>query len=271
MMSDPYRTALRYALREQTRNRLAIGLLVIFVPLWYFLLGTIIPADPLPFRFRATGAFIQVNGQDLTFLTAGFNALTLIIGFMFFASTRSGARFDHRLVLSGYSRPVLILAKLSALVVAAASIALYASLVLLVFWRPESFALVWLGYFGAALIYGGLGLLLGVLVSSELAGFFFIIMLSLMDTFFQNPYGNPAANKPFLAWFPSYGPVQLAVAGGFTHVFPTREMLVSLAWFAGFALLGLAIFWRRTRAWNTHGRASVSTASPAAAEAPSSM
>src|SRR5579859_1305268 len=108
MMSDPYRTALRYALREQTRNRLAIGLLVIFVPLWYFLLGTIIPADPLPFRFRATGAFIQVNGQDLTLLTAGFNALTLIIGFMFFASTRSGARFDHRLVLSGYSRPVLI-------------------------------------------------------------------------------------------------------------------------------------------------------------------
>lgn len=269
-MSGQYRTALRYSVREQTRNRLALGLLVVFVPLWYFLLGTIIPADPLPFRFRATGAFLQVNGQDLTLLTAGFNALTLIVGFMLFASTRSGARFDHRLVLSGYSQPVLILAKLSALVAAAASIALYASLVLLVFWRPQSFALVWLGFFGAALIYGGLGLLLGVLVSSELAGFFIIIMLSLMDTFFQNPYGNPAANKPFLAWFPSYGPVQIAVAGGFTHVFPARELLVALAWFAGFALLGLAIFWRRTRAWNARPHISIAASSLTPASAPPS-
>jgi ABC-2 type transport system permease protein len=269
-MSGQYRTALRYSVREQTRNRLALGLLVVFVPLWYFLLGTIIPADPLPFRFRATGAFLQVNGQDLTLLTAGFNALTLIVGFMLFASTRSGARFDHRLVLSGYSQPVLILAKLSALVAAAASIALYASLVLLVFWRPQSFALVWLGFFGAALIYGGLGLLLGVLVSSELAGFFIIIMLSLMDTFFQNPYGNPAANKPFLAWFPSYGPVQLAVAGGFTHVFPARELLVALAWFAWFALLGLAIFWRRTRAWNARRHTSIAASSLTPASAPPS-
>lgn len=269
-MSGPYRTALRYALREQTRNHLALGLLIIFVPLWYFLLGSIIPADPLPFRFRATGTFLQANGQDLTLLTAGINALTLIVGFMLFASTRSGARFDHRLVLSGYSQPMLIVAKLSALVVAAASIALYASLVLLIFWRPENVALVWLGYFGAALIYGGLGMLLGVLVSSELAGFFIIIMLSLMDTFLQNPYGNPVANKPILAWFPSYGPVQLAVAGGFTHVFPARELFVSLLWFAGFALLGLAIFWFRTRVGTMSGRATAArrTATPAGTPSP---
>ena len=264
-MSGPFITALRYSLREQTRNRLALGLLVVFVPLWYFMLGTIVPSSLLPFRFRATGVFLQVNGQDLTLLTAGFNALTLIVGFMLFASTRGNARFDHRLVLSGYSRPVIVFAKLSALVVAAASIALYASLVLLAFWRPERFALVWLGYFGAALIYGGLGLLLGVLVSSELAGFFIIIMLSLLDTFFQNPYGNPAANKAFLTWFPSYGPMQLAVAGGFTHVFPARELLISLAWFAGFALLGLAIFWRRTRAWDARGHRPASTTSLAPA------
>jgi hypothetical protein len=37
-MPGPFRTALKYSLREQTRNRLALGLLVIFVPLWYFLL-----------------------------------------------------------------------------------------------------------------------------------------------------------------------------------------------------------------------------------------
>ncbi|HEV2236800.1 MAG TPA: hypothetical protein VGR57_09095 [Ktedonobacterales bacterium] len=85
-------------------------------------------------------------------------------------------------------------------------------------------------------------------------GFFLIIMLSLMDTFLQNPYGNPVANKLVLQWFPAYGPTQIAVAGGFNHVLPGRELLITLAWVVGFALVGLAIFWWRTRAWNARGR-----------------
>ena len=126
---------------------------------------------------------------------------------------------------------------------------------LLVGWRPGTSALVWLGFFLAALVYGGLGLLLGVLVTSELAGFFIIIMVSLLDTFFQNPVDNPAANKDFLKAFPAYGPTQVSVAGAFTSAFPGREILISLAWFVGFGLLGLAIFWWRTRAAHARGRA----------------
>jgi len=64
--------------------------------------------------------------------------------------------------------------------------------------------------------------------------------------------------------------VQLAVAGGFTHVFPARELLVALAWFAGFALLGLAIFWRRTRAWNTRRHTAIAAQSLTPAGAPPS-
>jgi hypothetical protein len=37
-------------------------------------------------------------------------------------------------------------------------------------------------------------------------GFFLIIVGSLMDTFLQNPLGNPIANKPILECFPSFGP-----------------------------------------------------------------
>lgn len=253
-MRGPWLTALRYALIEQTRNRLAFGLLLIFVPLWYALLGGLVPSDALPFRFRVTGALLQVNGRDLTLLSAGLNALTLIAGFTIYAATRRGGQFDRRLVLCGYRQVTLVAAKVATLVVVAATIALYAGLVLLAYWRPANFALVWLGYAGAALIYGALGLLLGVLVRSELAAFFVIIMLSLMDTFLQNPYGNPVANKPILQWFPAYGPTQIAVAGGFTRVMPARELLLTLAWVAGFALVGLAIFWWRTRAWNTRER-----------------
>ena len=97
-------------------------------------------------------------------------------------------------------------------------------------------------------MYGAFGLLLGVLVHSELAGVFLIIMGSMLDTFFQNPVDNPIANQPFLRFLPSYAPTQVYVAGGFTTLVPGRMVLLALAWFSSFALLGLTIFWWKTRA-----------------------
>jgi hypothetical protein len=244
-------TATRYALFEQARNRFALGLLVAFVPLWYYLFGLIVPSTPLAFKFWTTGTLLEVNGQDLTYITAGLNAMTLIVGFMFFASTHKGILFDRRLVLSGYPQTVLILAKLLALWTVTALISLYASLVLWLFWHPGhpvSLPLIWLGFWVAALMYGGFGVLLGVLVTNELAGFFLVIMLSLIDTGLQNPLGNPIGNQPVLKAFPSFGAMQLSVAGGFTTAVPWGDLWLVLSWWGGFAVLGLLIFWWRTRA-----------------------
>src|SRR6266702_3130541 len=190
-----YVTAARYALLEQARNRLAFLLLLTFVPIWYEILGLLAPDTPLDFKFRVTGVFLHVSGHYLSFLTAGLNAITLIVGFMLFSSTRKNTPFDHRLVQSRYPQPLLILAKLTSLVAVAAVISLYASGVLYAFWRPGSLPLVWLG----------------VLLRGELEGFFLIIMISLIDTFLQNPIGNPAANLDIVSWFPAYAPTQIVV------------------------------------------------------------
>jgi ABC-2 type transport system permease protein len=257
MHSSPgrrYLTAARYALLEQVRNRFALVLMLLFVPFWYYF-GLLFTTDaPIAFKFRVTGVFVQVSARQLTFLTLGLNAITLIVGFMLFTATRKHTRFDHRLVLSGYPQPLLILAKLTSLVAVAAAVSLYASAILDAYWHPHSLPLVWLGFFCAALCYGGLGLLLGVLVRGELEGFFLIIMLSLIDTFIQNPIGNPAANQEIVKGFTAFAPMQIAVAGGFTAVTPWLYVLISLAWLAGFALLGLLIFWWKTRAWNVQSR-----------------
>jgi ABC-2 type transport system permease protein len=249
--------ATRFALIEQGRNRLALVLLLIFVPIWDWLFGALIPDTAVAFKLQSTGAFLQVNGHDLTVLTSGFNAITLIVAFMVFAATRRNAAFDRRLVLSGLPQPVAIAAKTTAVVVIATVISLYATLVMEVFWRPQGFGAGWLGYLLDALIYGALGLLLGVLVASELAGFFLIIMVSLMDTFLQAPVENPLANKDFLAAFPSFGPMQVAVSGGFGHGVAGVSVLLALAWFAGFGLLGLLIFWWKTRIWSIQSKPSL--------------
>lgn len=244
-----YLTATRYALSEQLRNRMALFLLVIFVPTWDYLFWLVITEDPLSFLVRATNVFIQVSGRDLTLLTAGLYAITLIVGFMIFASTRKNTQFDRRLVLCGYPQSQLILAKSTALFAVAVMVSLYTSVVLLFFWRPGSLPLVWLGYLCAALIYGSLGLLLGAMVRGELEGFFLIIMVSLIDTSLQNPLGNPVANQEFLRWLPSYAPMQFVVAGAFNQKIPWLYLLYSLAWPISFALLGFAIF-----LWKTHAR-----------------
>jgi hypothetical protein len=265
---QPWLTSVRYALIEQARNRFALGLLVVFVPIWDWLFGLLIPADPVAFRLQSTGAYLQVNGHDLTVLTSGFNAITLIVAFMIFTAARRNAAFDRRLVLAGLPQPVAIAAKTAAIVVVAALVSLYATIVLQVFWRSDVFAAVWLGYFLDALIYGALGLLLGALISSELAGFFLIIMVSLMDTVLQAPVENPLANKDFLVGFPSYGPMQVAVSGGFGHGVQVGSVLLAVAWFAGFALVGLLIFWWRTRAWVAPSRPRRETEALALAAAP---
>ena len=98
-----------------------------------------------------------------------------------------------------------------------------------------------------ALTYGALGLLLGVLVKGDLEGFFLIIMGSLMDTFLQNPLGNPIANKPILEWFPSFGPMQFAAGGAYGHTALWGHLLLGLAWTAAFTAAGLVVFRVRTR------------------------
>lgn len=249
-----YLIAARFTLLEQARNRLAFFLLVIFVPFWYYLaILFTTPDETVAFKFRVTGAFLQVNARQITLISLALNAITLIIGFMFLSATRRALAFDRRLVLSGYPRTLLLLAKFTGLVLVALLIALYTSIMLYLFWfpgHPDSLPTIWLGLFSAGLSYGALGFLLGVLLRGELEGFFAVIMVSLIDTFIQNPIGNPTANKSLVEGFPAFGPTQVGVAGGFTHVGAWLHLLIALAWPAALMLLGLAVFTWKTRAWS---------------------
>jgi hypothetical protein len=242
-------TALGFALRNQARNRLAWLLLGGFVPAWYAVMDGLIGHERLTFRLFSTGEMLHVDGGRLGLISAGLNSLTLIVGFAVFAAIRRALALDRRLVFAGYRQSVLIAAKSVATAVVAFAIALYAALVLLAFWRPS--ALGWLALLAAfatmAAEYGALGLLLGVLVKGDLEGFFLIIMGGLMDTFLQNPLGNPVANDPLLAYFPSFGPMQFATGGAFGGTWLPLDLALGWAWAAAFAALGLVVFRLRTR------------------------
>ena len=158
-----------------------------------------------------------MDGHDLTLITAGLSAITLITGFVVLAATRRALPFDRRLVLSGYRPGPLITAKTTAALAVAAAVGAYAAVILLAFWRPAGLWAIAVAFILAAATYATFGLLIGVLVRGDLEGFFLIIMIAMLDTFLENPVDNPLANKAILEFFPSYGPTQFAAAGAFHH------------------------------------------------------
>lgn len=234
-------TAIRLSLAGQVRNRFAWILLFAFVPVWYLLIGSMIKHVGTAFRLRATGATIVVDGHDLTLITAGLSAITLITAFVVFAAVRRSLPFDRRLVLSGYRPAALIAAKTNAALVQAVAVGAYATIIMLFFWRPAGVWSVAVTFILAAATYAAFGLLIGVVVRGDLEGFFLIIMISLLDTFLENPVDNPLANKPILEFFPTYAPTQFAAAGAFHHQFLPGMVALAMAWTAAFALLGLVV------------------------------
>ena len=145
----------------------------------------------------------------------------------------------------------ILLAKGSVLAIVAAIVALYATVLLYIGWHANNLLFVWVSYFLGALIYGGFGIFLGLLLKGEIEGFFLIIMVSLMDTLLQNPVENPVANKDFLKYFPSFGPTQTGVAAGFTNIIAWKDIGISLLWILGFILLSFIVFTIKTKVYIT--------------------
>jgi ABC-2 type transport system permease protein len=244
--------ALRLTLTEQGRNRFAMLLLAVYLPAWYGVIYGLTDEASIGFQLRAFHVFVATNQHRLGLLTGMLNATTLIMGFVALSAVRRSALVDQRLVLCGYSRVALILGRLLALAAASVLLAVYAVAVLAAFTPPQRPGIVVAGTFGAVLTYAAIGVLAGVVARGDLEGFFFIIMLSLVDTFIQNPIGNPAANRAVVEYFPSYLPMQVVVGGAIANRTAWWQFWGSLAWAAALGILGVQGFWFRTRIARPH-------------------
>src|SRR3954465_4925364 len=97
-------TATRYDLIEHGRNRFAMLLVVFFIPTWVGLVYLTIPDRAITFQLASTGERLAPAGNELTQITGAITAVTLVTGFMMFAATFTGGRFDRRLAMAGYPR-----------------------------------------------------------------------------------------------------------------------------------------------------------------------
>lgn len=197
--------AIGFEITQHTRNHLALGLVVCFIPVWLGIVHAVIPHNTVEFHSQVLGHALRVDANELAMISGAINAVTLIIGFMQFAAVRRSSDFDQRLVLAGHPRSCMLVAKLVALVLTAVLTAVYAAIVMDLFWEPRQSLLMAFSLFTSALTYGGLGMVLGLALSTELAGMFVIIMVSLVDVMVQNPIINPRPTSIWSACCPPTG------------------------------------------------------------------
>lgn len=251
--SDALSDATRYEIAQHARNRVALALVLLFIPIWLSLVHAIIPAEPIGFDYRVADEMLTVDANRLSMISAAMNAVTLIIGFMMFSAVRRSSDFDRRLVLAGYPRSALLLAKLLALVLSTGIVAVYAAVAMLLFWAPEQFIPLLLSLFVSGLTYGGIGIVLGVVFRTELAGMFLIIMISLVDVMVQNPIITPSTRGGVIGLLPTHGAMQSAVGASFTDDLGVHYLFFGFMWLLVSMLFGLVAFQRRTRDYTQEG------------------
>lgn len=242
-----YRLATRYCLLALARHRLAMVVLVAFIPVAITLPYQVIFHGLVTFRYRATGQLIRATGDRITTIGCAVNSVTMLVGFAMFTGARRARDFHHRLVSAGFPRLSLLLASLTSLIVASAVVGAYATAWIQWYWPVRQPVLMWAGVLSAGLVYGAIGLFLALFLPGDLEGMFVIIMTTLIDNVLQNPMVNPESGARAISALPAYGAMQVSLGAGFTGVVPVRYFALSAAWTVGFAAIAFGAFVLRTR------------------------
>lgn len=232
---------LRCTLLGHLRNRLALVLAVAFMPIWIAVARLCTSDERVRIWLDAISAPAFAPAGQVGQVASALGAITMVAGFITFTETFQSRQMDRRLLLAGYPRLPMLLAKLAAVTLTAALLALYTTSLLWISLPVRHAVPLALALAGAGLAYGGIGLLLGPLVRGELEGFFLIIMLSMVDTGLQNPVFNTLMDVAGVSALPLYGVTQLALSSALTAHIPWSHGLLSLTWSAATGALALLV------------------------------
>lgn len=205
-------TAWWQGVRQFRRTPVVLALLVV-LPAYAIEVFALAAPEVPAVVYLPDGASVRVGlgAAFPAFLTPMVAALLTGIAGLFLMQQSAAA--DGRLVVAGYRAREVILARLGLLVGVAAVGTLVSAAVMLLEFDPAHLGWFLVAIALAALIYGLIGVLAGLLLDS-LPGVYLIMFGAMLDLFlFQNPLSaDPPALAPFL---PGHYPMNLAIAAGF--------------------------------------------------------
>lgn len=238
--------------RELMRNRLVLIMLFLIPSIFYTLVALTTTDQEIAFKLASVSedTFVSVSQESESLIFIGVAAVGFLTSFIAMNLIRRDVEVNRRLVVCGYRSSELILSKLVVLLMVIIVVASFVSASLLIFFRPERFALTTAGIVLAGWVYGAYGLLIGALFRRELEAILFIVLLANIDAgWLQNPiYYADAQNTEIIRALPAYFPSQVSLVAAFSDHSVTSPIWLSLAYGLGLLVLALIVHrWRMPR------------------------
>ncbi len=244
------RASTTFVARDLVRNRIAATLLLIIPTVFYVLIQFTTGERPIAFQLSALGEpWVTANERPVSLLFIGMAAVSGLSAFLAFVLVQRPAAADKRLVFEGYRPGELLIAKVCVMAAVAAVVAVYVSVLLLLFFRPSRLPGVFLGFLLTSVVYGVLGMVIGALVRRELEGILVILLLVNVDAgWLQSPvFYAHAHNQTLIRWLPGHHPGQVAMLSAFTEGGLTHELLASLGVLSGGLAAAAILYWLKVR------------------------
>jgi len=238
-------------LREISRRRIILILLLVIPSVFYVAIYLTTNLAPIPFRLAAVqgepGFLVPARHMGLVFM--GLASTGLLAAFISMSLIQKNIGVTRRLIISGYSSSEISLSKLLVMITLIVLVGFYIGSVLCIFFQPEHFLLVVFGFILAGFVYGSYGLLVGSLLSGELEGILVITLLANIDIgWLQNPiFYSGALNKTLIRGLPAFFPSQVSNIAAFSDYSITRALAGSILYGGIMLALALFIFWLRMR------------------------
>lgn len=236
-------TAVRSGTRELRRTPVLLALLA-FAPAYLVGLFTYVAPDQ-PAVVRLTDETVRVTLTEVlpAFTTPLTAALLSGIAGLFLMD--AAAEADARLAVAGYRAHQVVLARVG-LLVGISTIASAVSVgVMLTAFDPDHPAWFALSTVLAALLYGVVGVLAGLLLD-RLPGVYLVMFATTVDLFlFQNPLATD--RPPVAEWLPGHFPMRLAMDAGFAGSVTVSDLAWALAYLAALTALATLAFHRQVR------------------------
>lgn len=228
--------------REFRRTPVLLGLLVV-LPVYYIgAMMYIVPTTSLPVTIggeTTTVGLTDLIGVLMTPLTAGL--LAGIVGLFVMQSSKAA---DDRLQLAGYRSRDLIAARVGLLAVGGSLVSVVSLAVVLVGFTPASMLGFGAATVLAALTYGVLGVIVGV-VLDRLAGVYVMLFAPIVDMLlFQNPMVTDSPT--WVTALPGYFAMNATMDAAFTSSLDGWNFVGATGYFLVVLLAGIFVFHRVT-------------------------
>lgn len=229
-MSDGRATTMfSISVRETARNYVLIGLLIV-LPIAFITVAFAVTQDAqMPIELPIDGetqtvmrGLPDVHGVAMTPLTS-----TIIAGIVGLVLMQDARNVDGRLVLAGYQAREVILARLGTLAVLVTLVTAVTVGVMAYDVMPDQPALFIIAIFVVTLLYGLVGMVLGV-VFDRVAGLWTILVVSMLDIgLFQSPLFPMGEDAWWVKILPGHHPMEVVFDTGLTAQLDT---LAHLGW-----------------------------------------